>query len=125
MLSLPSHLNTAMIFCLTVRRFYLYTRTALTHIIPLHCCPPFTTTQQPKLSFPCKSGRSQVSAHSSFYHWPHFVAVLQEDSALIFLPSHIFLPLQRASLVSDRGRHSCLQSTSSPIVVSNFEDAEI
>lgn len=32
MLSLPSDLNTAMVFHLTVRGYYLYTQTALTHI---------------------------------------------------------------------------------------------
>ena len=31
-LSLPSDLNTAMVFCLTVRGYYPYTQIALTHI---------------------------------------------------------------------------------------------
>lgn len=82
------------------------------------------SSQQSNLSFPLKSGGSQISAHSSSHFW-HRVAALQKDSAFIFIPSHAFSLLQRASPTSNRGRHSCLQSTSPPTVVSNFEYSEI
>lgn len=58
--------------------------------------------------FPHRTCVSQVSAQSSFHHSPPFVAVSQE-SALIFLPLHILLPLQKGYPVQDMGRHSFLQ----------------